>query len=136
MFCEGFFSFFFTPNALVYSGLRGVGEAVKAIKENFLTYRCARVYAYARIARWCARSCVYWGERWKSGEERKRKWGGVKVRGVDPEIKVGQGVKNEGSTNRKNLHAVQKGECGENNGWDLSKKCPRRGEIKDGARKN
>ena len=38
--------------------------------------------------------------------------------------------------NWKNLHAVQKGECGENNGWDLSKKCPKRGEIQDEARKN
>ena len=37
-------------------------------------------------------------------------------RGVDREIKVEQGVENEGSTNRKNLHAVQKGERGENNG--------------------
>ena len=37
MFCEGFFLFFFTPNVLMYSGLRGVGEAVKAINENFLT---------------------------------------------------------------------------------------------------
>ena len=50
MFREGFFSFFFTPNALVYSGLRGVGEAVKAINENLLTYRCG-LYAYARSAR-------------------------------------------------------------------------------------
>ncbi len=31
-------------------------------------------------------------------------------------MKMEQGVKNEGSTNRKNLHAVQKGECGENKG--------------------
>ena len=36
MFGEGFFSFFFTPNALVHSGLRKVGEAVKAINENLL----------------------------------------------------------------------------------------------------
>ena len=27
-------------------------------------------------------------------------------RGVDREIKVGQGVKNEGSANRKSIHAV------------------------------
>ena len=32
-------------------------------------------------------------------------------RGVDREMKVVQGVKNEGSANRKSLHAVQKGEC-------------------------
>ena len=110
-FVKAFSRFSFTPNVLMYSGLRGVGEAVKAINENLLTCGYVQAYAYARSARGCARSCVYWGARWKSGEERKRKWGGVKVRGVDPEIKVGQGVKNEGSTNRKNLHAVQKGEC-------------------------
>ena len=69
MFCEGFFLFSFTPNMLMYSGLREVGEEVKAINENLLTYRCVRVYAYARIARGCARSCVYRGGRWKSGEE-------------------------------------------------------------------
>ena len=39
MFGEGFFSFSFTHNALVYSGLRRVGEAVKAINENLLTCR-------------------------------------------------------------------------------------------------
>ena len=66
---EGFFSFSFTSNALVYSRLRRVGEAVKAINENLLTCRCVRVYAYARNARGCARSCVNWGGRWKSGEE-------------------------------------------------------------------
>jgi len=49
--------------------------------------------------------------------------------------KVVQGVKNEGSTNRKSLRAVQKGERGENNGWDLSKKCPKRGEVQGKARK-
>ena len=75
------------------------------------------------------------GMRKKVGEEGEG-WGMRNGRGVDREMKVMQGVKNEGSTNRKNLHAVQKGECGENNGWDLSKKCPRRGEIQDGARKN
>ena len=69
MFCEGFFSFSFTPNALVHSRLRRVGEAVKAINENLLTCGDVRVYAYARIARGCARSCVNWGGRWKSGEE-------------------------------------------------------------------
>ena len=69
MFGEGFFFFFFTPNALVHSGLRKVGEEVKAINENLLTCRCVRAYAYARNARGCARSCVYWGGRWKSGEE-------------------------------------------------------------------
>ena len=52
-----------------------MGEAVKAINENLLTCRCVRVYAYARIARECARSCVNWGGRWKSGEEREGNWG-------------------------------------------------------------
>ena len=75
MFGEGFFSFSFTPNALVHSGLRRVGEAVKEKNENLLTCRCVRVYAYARNARGCVRSCVNWGGRWKSGEERERKWG-------------------------------------------------------------
>ena len=69
MFGEGFFSFSFTPNALVHSGLRGMGEEVKAKNENLLTCECVRVYVYARDARGGARSCVYWGECWKSGEE-------------------------------------------------------------------
>ena len=51
MFGEGFFSFSFIPNALVHSGLRMVGEAVKAINENLLTCRCVQTYAYARSAR-------------------------------------------------------------------------------------
>ena len=51
MFGEGFFSFFFTPNALVYSGLREVGEEEKEINENLLTYRCVQTYAYALSAR-------------------------------------------------------------------------------------
>ena len=48
----------------------------------------------------------------KVGRKEKESGGGVKRvggrngRGVDREIKVGQGVKNEGSTNRKSLHAV------------------------------
>lgn len=81
MFCEGFFLFFFTPNVLMYSGLRKVGEGVKAINENLLTCGCVRSYAYVRDARGCARSFVNWGERWKSGEECKRKWGEVKIKG-------------------------------------------------------
>ena len=48
---------------------------MKVINENLLTCGDVRAYAYARIARECARSCVYWGGRWKSGEERERKWG-------------------------------------------------------------
>ena len=69
MFCEGFFLFSFTPNVLVYSGLRKVGEAVKAINENLLTCGCVQACAYARL-------CFNWGGEWKSGEERERKWGG------------------------------------------------------------
>ena len=59
------------------SGLRKVGEEVKEKNENLLTcgYVLAYAYAYARSARGCARSCVYWGGGWKSGEERERKWG-------------------------------------------------------------
>ena len=50
MYCEGFFLFSFTPNALVPSGLRGVGEEVNAINENLLTCGWVQAYAYARIA--------------------------------------------------------------------------------------
>ena len=82
MFCEGFFSFSFTPNALVHSRLRRVGEAVKAINENLLTCGDVRVYAYARIARGCARSCVNLGREME-------KWGGMRK-------KVGEGVKRVG----------------------------------------
>ena len=35
---------------LIYSGLWKVGEEVKAINENLLTYRCVRVYAHVRSA--------------------------------------------------------------------------------------
>ena len=69
MFGEDFFLFSFTPNVLVPSGLRKVGEEVKEKNENLLTCGYVQAYAYARIARECARSCVYWGGRWKSGEE-------------------------------------------------------------------
>ena len=81
MFCEGFFSFFFTPNVLMHSELQEVGEAVKAINENLLTCGYVRSYVYARDARECARLFVNWGERWKSGEECERKWGRVKGKG-------------------------------------------------------
>ena len=52
----------------MYSGLRKVGEAVKAINENLLT--CGYVQAYARSARECARSCVLLGREME-------KWGGM-----------------------------------------------------------
>ena len=54
MSCEGFFLFSFTPNVLMYSGLRKVSEAVKAINENLLTCGYVQAYAYARSARGCA----------------------------------------------------------------------------------
>ena len=78
MFCEGFFSFFFTPNALVYSGLRGVGEEVKAINENLLTCRCVRAYAYARSARvrlLLGRKMEKWGGMRKKVGEEGEGWG-------------------------------------------------------------
>ena len=45
------------------------------------------------------------GMRKKVGEEGEG-WGMRNGRGVDREMKVMQGVKNEGSTNRKSIHAV------------------------------
>ena len=45
-------------------------------------------------------------------------------------------MERKGSTKWKSLHTVQKEKCGENKGWDLSKKCPKYGEVPDGARKN
>ena len=68
MFCEGSFLFFFTPNVLMYSGLRGVGEVVKEINENLLTCgRCRRTRT--RVVRESARDRAF------IGEERERKWG-------------------------------------------------------------
>ena len=66
---KAFSRFSFTPNVLMYSVLREVGEEVKAINKNLLTCGDVRAYAYVRSARGCVRSCVYWGGRWKSGEE-------------------------------------------------------------------
>ncbi len=66
---KAFSRFSFTPNVLMYIGLRKVGEAVKAINENLLTCAYVQAYAYARSARGCVRSFVYWEGRWKSGEE-------------------------------------------------------------------
>ena len=77
---KAFSRFSFTPNVLMYSGLWKVGEAVKEKNENLLT--CGYVQAYARSARGCARSCVYWGGRWKSGEECERNWGRDEGKGV------------------------------------------------------
>ena len=109
--------FAFTPNALIYSVLQEVGEGVKAINENLLTCECVRSYAYARVTRECARSCVNWGGSWKSGEECERKWGGGEEGGVNEERK-GNEWKYEGGAddeerkkpNRKSIHAVRKGE--------------------------
>ena len=66
----------------MHSGLRRVGEAVKPINENLLTCGYMQAYAYACSARVCARSFVNCGGRWKSGEERERKWGGSEEGGV------------------------------------------------------
>jgi len=57
-----------------------------------------------------------WGGKRKKVGRKRRGRGMRNGRGVDREIKVEQGVKNEGSTNRKSIHAVQKEKCGENNG--------------------
>ena len=67
--------FSFTPNVLMYSGLRKLGEEVKEKNENLLAGGYVQAYAYARSSRGGARSCVNWGGRWESGEERERKWG-------------------------------------------------------------
>ena len=101
---------------------------MKVINENLLTCRCVQAYAYARSARGCVRSCVYWGGRWKSGEERERKWG-KEVKGGVNEGRKGSRSGDEGGAedeerekpNRKNLHAVQKGECGGKSGKDFPK---------------
>ena len=60
--------FSFTPNVLMYSGLRKVGEAVKAINENLLTCGYVQAYAYARSARGCAIVRLL-GREMESGEE-------------------------------------------------------------------
>ena len=107
----------------MYSGLREVGEEVKAINENLLTYRCVRVYAYARIARACARSCVIGEGDGKVGRNEKESGGGseegwVIVGRKDCRWKYEGGVEDEEreNPNRKSLHAVHKGECWENKG--------------------
>ena len=74
MFCEGFFSFFFTPNALVHSELRRVGEAVKAINKNLLMGGRVRDRTHTRVVREGARLL---------GREME-KWGGMRK-------KVGEG---------------------------------------------
>ena len=68
---------------LMYSGLREVGEEVKAINENLLTYRCVRVYAYARNARACARSCVIGEGDGKVGRNEKESGGRNEEGGVN-----------------------------------------------------
>ena len=56
----------------MYSGLRRMGEEMKAINENLLTCRCVRAYAYARNARACARSVLLGREMEKWGGMRKK----------------------------------------------------------------
>ena len=55
---------------------------MKAINENLLTCGYVQAYAYARIARGCARSCVYMGRKME-------KWGGMRK-------KVGEGGEGRG----------------------------------------
>ena len=73
MFCECFFPFFFTPNSLVHSGLRRVGEAVKAINENLLTCGCTRTRVLREGA--CVRVFIGEGDG-KVGRKEKESGGG------------------------------------------------------------
>ena len=76
MFCEGFFLFSFTPNALVYSGLRGVGEAVKAINENLLMGGRVRDRTRTRVVREGAHDRAFIGEgNGKVGRNEKERGG-------------------------------------------------------------
>ena len=88
---------------------------MKAINENLLTCGYVQAYAYARNARGCAivrllgRGMEKWGgKRKKVGEEAKRV-GERNGRGVDREMKVVQGVKNEGARNEKAFTLCEKG---------------------------
>ena len=77
MFGEGFFLFSFTPNALVHSGLRRVGEAVKAINENLLTGERVRARTRTSVVREGARVRVLIGEGdGKVGRNEKESGGG------------------------------------------------------------
>ena len=54
----------------MYSGLRRVGEAVKAINKNLLMGGRVRDRTRTRVVREGARICIVnWEGRWKSGEE-------------------------------------------------------------------
>ena len=84
MFGEGFFSFSFTPNALVHSGLRGVGEAVKAKNENLLTGERVRDRTRAHVMREGARVRSLIGEGdGKVGRKEKEIGGGSEEDGVN-----------------------------------------------------
>ena len=83
-FVKVFFSFSFTPNALVYSELRRVGEAVKAIKENLLTCGCTRTRVLHEGA--CVRVFIGVGDG-KVGRKEKESGGGVKRMG-EHELKM------------------------------------------------
>ena len=86
---KAFSRFSFTPNVLMYSGLRKVGEAVKAINENLLTCGYVQAYAYARSARRCARSFI--GEEdGKVGRNEKESGRGSEEGGVNEERKGNQ----------------------------------------------
>ena len=76
MFGEGLFSFSFTPNALVHSGLRKVGEAVKAINENLLMGGRVRDRTRTRVVREGAHDRAFIGEgNGKVGRNEKERGG-------------------------------------------------------------
>ena len=74
---------------------------------------CARVRAFVCLL---GREVKKWGGKRKKVGEGAKRVGDEEREGVDREIKVRQGVKNEGRANRKSVHAVRKGECRENKG--------------------
>ena len=91
--------FFFTPNVLMYSRLRRLGEEVKAIKENFLTRRYVRAYEYARSARGARVRAVIGEGDGKVGRKEKESGGGVKR--VGDEERKGSRSGDEGGAGRE-----------------------------------
>ena len=94
---------------------------MKEKNENLLTCRCVRMYAHARDARGArVRALIGEGDG-KVGRNEKESGGGSEEGGVIVGRKDCR-WKNEGeedgrereNPNRKSLHAVQKGESGEN----------------------
>ena len=91
---------------------------MKAINENLLTCGDVRAYAYARVARGCARSRVYWG-----GSEE----GGVIVgrKGNQWKYEGGEDGGEREARNEKAFTLCKKVSAEKIMGWDLSKKCPK-----------